>query len=131
MSPVSLVPPGTISTAVMIHVLDHIPEPRSILHEIFNTVEPGGVLMITTHNVRSWLSRLLGRRWPPFTLQHPQLFSPRAMRRLLAALGFEVLEIVGTTNVFPASFLLRAGLTAVGLPAQWVPERQGLDVGVR
>lgn len=131
MSAVSDVPPGAISTAVMIHVLDHLPEPRCILRDVFKALEPGGVLMIVTHNVRSWLARLLGPRWPPFTLQHPQLFSPRAMRSLLTASGFEVLEIVRTTNIFPASFLLRAGLTVVGLPAQWVPKHQGFDVGVR
>jgi len=131
MSPAAAVPPGTISTAVMIHVLDHMMEPRAVLREVFGTLEPGGVLMIVTHNVGSWLARLLGRRWPPFTLQHPHLFSPPAMRSLVTASGFEVVDVVRTTNYFPASFLLRAGLTVFGLPAKWIPEQWGPDLGVK
>jgi 2-polyprenyl-3-methyl-5-hydroxy-6-metoxy-1,4-benzoquinol methylase len=125
------IPPGSISTAAMIHVLDHMPEPQSILRDMLKTLEPGGVLMIVTHDVRSWLARLLRRRWPPFALQHPQLFSPRAMRSVLTASGFEVSDIVRTTNVFPASFLARASLTVVGLPADWVPDSRGPDIAMR
>jgi 2-polyprenyl-3-methyl-5-hydroxy-6-metoxy-1,4-benzoquinol methylase len=131
MSPAADVPPGAISTAVMIHVLDHLPEPSAMLRDIFNTLEPGGVLMIVTHNARSWLARVLGRRWPPFTLQHPHLFSPRAMRSLVTSSGFEMLEIVPTTNYYPASYLVGAGLTVFGLPAKWVPEQLGPEIGVR
>ena len=131
MSPAAEVPPGAISTAVMIHVLDHLPDPGSVLRDVFRTLEPGGVLMIVTHDARSWLARLLGRRWPPFTLQHPQLFSPQAMRSLVTASGFEVLEITRTTNYFPAAFLLRAGLTVFGLPAKGIPEQWGPDIAVK
>jgi SAM-dependent methyltransferase len=131
MSPAAAVPPGSISTAVMIHVLDHVPDPRAMLRDVQRTLEPGGVLMIVTHNVRSRLARLLGRRWPPFTLQHPHLFSPRAMRSLVTSSGFEVLEIVRTTNYFPVTFLMRAALTVCGLPAKWIPEQWGPDIGVQ
>jgi len=131
MSPAAQVPTGAVSTAVMIHVLDHVLEPRGMLRDVFAVLEPGGVLMIITHNVRSWLGRLLGRRWPPFTLQHPQLFSPRSMQMLLTSCGFELLEIIRTTNYFPATFLARAGLTILGLPAKWFPEQGGRDVGVQ
>jgi Methyltransferase domain len=131
MSPAGQVPSGALSTAVMIHVLDHVPEPRVMLQEVFAALEPVGVLMIVTHNVRSWLARLLGRRWPPFTLQHPQLFSPEAMRMLLTSCGFELLEVSRTTNYFPATFLARAGLTVLGAPAQWLPEQGGPAIGVQ
>jgi 2-polyprenyl-3-methyl-5-hydroxy-6-metoxy-1,4-benzoquinol methylase len=131
MSPAAHVPAGAVSTAVMIHVLDHVLEPRAALRDMFAALEPAGVLMIVTHNVRSWLARLLGRRWPPFTLQHPQLFSPEAIRLLLTSCGFQPLEIAGTTNYFPAIFLARAGLTVLGLPANWLPQHGGPDIGVQ
>jgi 2-polyprenyl-3-methyl-5-hydroxy-6-metoxy-1,4-benzoquinol methylase len=132
MSPAAEVPAGAVSTAVMIHVLDHLPEPHAMLRSVFAALEPGGMLMVVTHNARSSLARLLGRRWPPFTLQHPQLFSPQAMRTVLIASGFEVLKITGTTNYFPATFLARAALTVLGIPAKWLPEQSGgPDIGVR
>jgi 2-polyprenyl-3-methyl-5-hydroxy-6-metoxy-1,4-benzoquinol methylase len=126
----SEIPTETISTAAMIHVLDHMPEPRSVLREVHHALEPGGVLMIVTHNARSLLARVLRRRWPPFTLQHPQLFSPEGMRKLLASAGFEVLEITRTTNYFPTAFLVHAGLTVIGLTASSFPQRIGPEIGV-
>jgi hypothetical protein len=115
----------------MIHVLDHTLEPAALLRDVFNALEPGGVLMVVTHNVRSSLARLLGRRWPPYTLQHPVLFSPRALRMLLASAGLEVLEILPTTNYFPLTFLLSAALTVVGVPARRIPEYQGPEIGLQ
>jgi SAM-dependent methyltransferase len=127
----SEIPMGAISTAAMIHVLDHLPEPGSVLREVHHALEPGGVLMIVTHNVQSLLARVLRRRWPPFTLQHPQLFSPEGMRKLLASASFEVLEITRTTNYFPAAFLAHAGLTLIGLTASWLPQGLGPEIGVQ
>jgi hypothetical protein len=130
MPPEAHVPAGAVSTAVMIHVLDHVLEPRAALRDLFAALEPTGVLMIVTHNVRSWLARLFGRRWPPFTLQHPHLFS----RGNTAAPHFVWLPPAGdnrTTNYFPATFLARAGFTVLGLPANWLPERGGPDIGVQ
>ena len=57
MSPAAAVPSGAISTVVMIHVLDHVLKPRAMLRDLFKTLEPGGMLMIVTHNPRSWLAR--------------------------------------------------------------------------
>ena len=131
MSPAAAVPSGAISTVVMIHVLDHVLEPRAMLRDLFETLEPGGMLMIVTHNPRSWLARLLGRRWSPFTLQHPALFSPAAMRSLITTSGFEMLSIIRTTNYFPASYLVRVALTVLGLPSKLIPEEFGPEIGFR
>lgn len=106
---------GTLSTAVMIHVIDHLLEPRQLIEDLRDSLAPGGIVMMVTHDCESTLARLLGRRWPPYTLQHPQLFSPRSMRRLLGATGFEVLAIVKTQNFFPAAFVARGGLAILGL----------------
>lgn len=116
------VPPQSVSTAVMIHVLDHLLRPADFLQEIRASLEPGGVLFIVTHDCGSMLARVLGRRWPPYTLQHPQLFSQRSIATLLQTNGFEVVETVKTTNYFPLPFLMRAALTVFGLPERLVPE---------
>ena len=127
------VPARSVSTAVMIHVLDHLLQPADFLREVRASLEPGGVLFIVTHDCASMLARVLGRRWPPYTLQHPQLFSQRSIATLLQTSGFEVVETVKTTNYFPLLFLMRAALTVFGLPERLVPERTvpllGLKLG--
>src|SRR5262245_3649496 len=111
----------SVSTAVMIHVLDHLLEPAQFLREIASSMEPDGVVFIVTHDCASLLARVLQGRWPPYTLQHPQLFSKRSIATLLQACGFEVVEIVKTTNYFPLPYLIRAALTVCGLPASFIP----------
>ena len=125
------VPAQSVSTAVMIHVLDHLLEPTKFLAEIRESLEPGGVIFIVTHDCGSLLARALGRRWPPYTLQHPQLFSRRSIATLLRSSGFEVIESVKTTNYFPLPFLMRAAFTVLGMPERLVPMASKPLVGIK
>jgi len=115
------VPARSMSTAVMIHVLDHLLQPVQFLREIASSMESDGVIFIVTHDCASLLARVLRGRWPPYALQHPQLFSRRSIATLLQASGFEVLETVKTTNYFPLPYLIRAALTVLGLPSGFIP----------
>lgn len=125
------VPAASVSTAAMIHVLDHLLDPVATLRQLRETLEPGGVLLIVTHDSRSLMARALGRRWPPFTLQHPHLFSPVSMRRLLESAGLECVGIGKTVNYFPATYLARAALSALGLPPGVLPSWDKPLVGLR
>jgi hypothetical protein len=125
------VPAQSISTAAMIHVLDHLLEPAEFLREVRVSLEPGGVLFIVTHDCGSLLARTLGRRWPPYTLQHPQLFSRRSIAALLQTSGFEVIESVKTTNYFPLAFLTRAALTVFGMPERLIPTATSPLIGLK
>ena len=125
------VPAQSVSTAVMIHVLDHVLQPARFLREIRDSLEPGGVIFIVTHDCDSVLARVLGRRWPPYALQHPQLFSRRSLAALLQSSGFELLETIKTTNYFPLPYLMRAALTVFGLPDRLVPDGARPLVGIK
>ncbi|MBO6784269.1 MAG: class I SAM-dependent methyltransferase [Alphaproteobacteria bacterium] len=109
------VQPGSISIAAMIHVLDHILDPAQLLSEVRDSLQPGGALFLVTHNRASLLARTLGRRWPPYTMQHPHLFTPETMRTLLLRSGFERVSTHRTWNSFPATYFLHAGLATIGL----------------
>src|SRR5215831_8266578 len=124
-------PAQSVSTAVMIHVLDHLLQPKEFLHEVRASLEPGGVILNVTHDCASGLARLLGRRWPPYTLQHQQLFSRRSLAALLQASGFDVVESVKTTNYFPVAFLMRAALTVFGLPERLIPAAESPLLGLK
>lgn len=125
------VPAGSVSTAAMIHVLDHLLDPAAVLRQLREILEPGGVLLIVTHDTRSLMARALGRRWPPFTLQHPHLFSPLSMRRLLESAGLECVGVDKTVNYFPLTYLARAGLAVLGLPPRLLPSWEKPLAGLR
>ena len=115
MEDLSAVPDGSVGLAVMVHVLDHLIEPKAMVRQIARKLRPGGMLAIVTHNEGSLLRHVLGRRWPPFCLQHPQLFSPATMRGMLGRAGFDRVEVRAAANVFPADFLVRQAGQAAGL----------------
>lgn len=108
-------PKAGINTAVAIHVVDHLINPAELLRELYDDLVPGGMLFLVTHNEASLLARVLGSRWPPYTLQHPLLYSPASITRLLERCGFQVREVVLSRNYFPLTHLIRAGFTVAGL----------------
>jgi SAM-dependent methyltransferase len=115
------VPAASVSAAAMIHVLDHILDPVALVREIRDVMQPGGLLLVVVHNSQSLLARILGRRFPPFTLQHPHLFSPKSLTRLLASAGLECVGIKNTTNYFPVTHFARAALSILGLKPDILP----------
>lgn len=125
--------PDSLGLAVMIHVADHVLEPAALFAQLRRLLRPGGVLFLVVHNVDSLLARLLGRRFPPFTLQHPQLYGPATLSALLRRCGYDVLQVARTKNHFPAMHLVRAGMEVAGLgriaPRFDLPWTPGLRLG--
>lgn len=130
MGDLSAVPDRTIGLAVLIHVLDHLLDPLAMLAEIRAKLRPGGVVMLVTHNEKSLLRRAIGVRWPPFCLQHPELYNPETMRSMLARAGFDGIGVERSRNYFPADFLARQAAWAVGLKLKRVP-LPSVAVGLR
>lgn len=127
----SHVPDHAASAAVMIHVLDHLLDPVATLSELRQKLRPGARLLLVTHDESSLLRRLVGWRWPAFCLQHPQIYSPQSMRKLLEAAGFEVLERRKTVNFFDVGFLFKHLLWAFGIKAKSVPSFGRLTLGLK
>ena len=115
------VPDASIGTAAMVHVLDHVLEPVALLRRLTAKLIPGGVLAVVTHDESSLMARMLGARWLPYCLQHPQLYRPHSLESAVTAAGLEVVVQQKTSNDFPAAYLLKHGLAAAGLAHDWVP----------
>lgn len=121
MDDLSPVPDGSIALAVMIHVLDHLLDPIAILTQIEAKLRPGGVVMIVTHNEKSLLRRIMGVKFPPFCLQHPELYNPASMATLLTRAGFVDVAVGRSTNYFPIAFMLRQAAWAAGIDLSRIP----------
>ncbi len=127
----SNVPDYTASFAVMIHVLDHLLDPATTLRELRLKLKPGAKLLLVTHDESSLLRRIVGRRWPAFCLQHPQIYNPKSLYALLNAAGYEVLHFHKTVNFFQINFLLKHLLWAFGIKVQYVPSLGHLTLGLK
>ena len=86
---------------VMLHVIEHMPDPSENLREIHRILKPGGVLAVETPRFDSLLFKLLGRRERSINNcpGHIFFFTVPTLRRLLEKNGFEVVRVdmVGRT----------------------------------
>jgi SAM-dependent methyltransferase len=121
MDDLSPVPDRSVGLAVMVHVLDHMLDPLAMLAQIRAKLRPGGTLLIVTHNEKSLLRRLMGTRWPPFCLQHPELYNPATITALLGRAGYAGVQVTRSRNYFPLPFLARQAAWTVGLKLDRVP----------
>jgi SAM-dependent methyltransferase len=121
MADLSAVPDGSVGLAVMVHVLDHLIDPGALLKQIHAKLRPGGRLMIVTHNEKTVLRSLLGKRFPPFCLQHPELYNPESIGRLLTEHKFDGVKVRRSVNHFPIPFLAKYAAQTLGFKVDKVP----------
>lgn len=132
MDDLSIVPDASVALAVMVHVLDHLLDPKATLERIRAKLKPGGVLMIVTHNEASVLRRLMATRWPPFCLQHPELYNPASMKQIVRRASYASVEVKRSINYFPIAFMARQAAYAVCIDLGKLPLPQasvGLKLG--
>lgn len=81
-----------------IHVVDHLLQPRQELSRIAEHMNENSHFLIVVHNEKSILRRLLKQKWPPFCLQHPELYNRKTIESMLSKSGLNTYKISRTAN---------------------------------
>jgi hypothetical protein len=103
------------SLIVGVHVYDHLLDPVGDLANLRTRVDVGASLSVVVHNESSLLRKLMGPKWPPFCLQHPQLFNPKTQKLLFAKSGWELLEVKRSTNWYHMKYFVSIVASILGL----------------
>ena len=83
--------PASCAVVTMIHVLEHLYDPRPYLAAARDLLRPEGRLVVQVPNAACWQFRLLGRAWNGLDVpRHLHDFRDRDVERLLDACGFTV-----------------------------------------
>jgi 2-polyprenyl-3-methyl-5-hydroxy-6-metoxy-1,4-benzoquinol methylase len=72
------------------HVLEHLPEPESILQELVRSnLEPGGLVMIEVPRLNSWQSMIAGSDWVHLDIpKHLTHWTNSRLKASMAKMGF-------------------------------------------
>jgi len=103
------------SLIVGVHVYDHLLDPVQDLREIHNRAGEGACLSIVVHNEKSQLRKVMRTKWPPFCLQHPQLFNPQTLGKLLEKSGWTARKIEKSTNWYHLKHFIGIGSSVLGI----------------
>ncbi len=94
-------PSENFDAVVMLHVIEHMPDPSENLREIHRVLKPGGVLVVETPRFDSLMFKILGRRERSLgnCNGHIYFFTVPTLRRMFEKNRFEVVkvELVGRT----------------------------------
>lgn len=86
-------PDNFFDVITLFDVLEHISNLDPFLEKLYRMLVPDGLLVITTPNTNSFTSRLMGKHWLHYKLEHLYYFSPETLGRFLTDKGFSILEI--------------------------------------
>lgn len=82
-------PESRFEVITMCDFIEHVRNPREVLRWARQHLAPGGVLLLTTPQVRSISWKLMGRHWFHYVPEHLWLLSSQSIRTLLNESGFE------------------------------------------
>ena len=76
---------------LLMHVIEHVPDPAETLGAIFRLLRPGGMLVLETPRYDTLMFRLLGRRERSLACEgHIYFFTSRTLREIAARAGFAI-----------------------------------------
>ena len=104
--------PNSFDLICCFMTMEHVRDPKTTASAAYNLLRPGGAFVTVTHDYRSFVNRLLGRRSPIIDIEHMQLFSKQSARHLFEGVGFTDV----TTNSFVSRYALRYWMRLTPLP---------------
>ncbi|MBW1973556.1 MAG: class I SAM-dependent methyltransferase [Deltaproteobacteria bacterium] len=80
---------GSFDVIIALELIEHLYDPMTFLHRVYQLLNPGGVYIYTTGNFQE--TRLLGRRWGYLNIPegHLYFFTPRTIKLYLRKVGFK------------------------------------------
>ena len=84
---------GAFDVISMMHVLEHLLDPRLAIKKMNAALVQRGLLVLEVPNIESYLARRHKLSWKYIALEHIFYFSPKTFTKLLEEEGFKVLAV--------------------------------------
>lgn len=99
--------PGSFDLVCCFMTMEHVRDPAVVASAAFHLLRPGGAFATVTHDYRSPVNRLLGRRSPIIDVEHMQLFSARSIRYLFESAGYADVTVRNFVNTYSLRYWVR------------------------
>jgi 2-polyprenyl-3-methyl-5-hydroxy-6-metoxy-1,4-benzoquinol methylase len=74
------------------HLIEHVPDPKSLLVEIYRILKKDGHMLMTTPNADGWQARAAKSKWRSAIPDHIYLFTKTTMRKLLGVTNYRIVK---------------------------------------
>jgi 2-polyprenyl-6-hydroxyphenyl methylase/3-demethylubiquinone-9 3-methyltransferase len=96
--------PGGFDLVTCMEMLEHVPDPASVLAALARLVRPGGAVFVSTinRNLKAFVVAILGAEYltrtvPRGTHEYARFIRPAELARAARAAGLELVDIAGVT----------------------------------
>jgi SAM-dependent methyltransferase len=100
-------PPASMRLVTCFMTLEHLPDPLAFCRAARALLKADGVLLVTVHDRRAVLNRVMGTRSPILDVEHLQLFSPRSVTLALSRAGYTGVKVWKYANTYPLRYWIR------------------------
>ncbi len=81
------------NSCVLVEVIEHLPDPRGTMTEVWRLLQPGGLAYVTTPNFTCYRQQLLREEWHAvIPIGHLYHFDSESLGKLLTSIGFVEVE---------------------------------------
>lgn len=102
---------GAFDAVTLNHVIEHVHDPRKLLHSIYQMLNPNGILYIATPNIRSIGAKIFKKNWRGMeSPRHLVLFTANSLIGLVKECGFINIELKVRRNITKAMYMTSYGL---------------------
>ena len=97
---------ATYDIITLIDVIEHVTTPRALLTDMAAHLNPGGLAIVVTPDVRSLAARAMGKKWWHYRIAHISYFSKKTLTLALHKAGLEPVGWHRPAWHFPLDYLL-------------------------
>lgn len=98
--------PASCDVITMWDYIEHSVDPAKDIQAVRRMLKPGGLMVASTGDISSMMSKLSGQNWHLMTPRHHIFyFSPKVIRAYLEKEGFEVLKIAHHSEMYSFSYV--------------------------